>query len=370
KPLLNNITFEWLNDSARIKAVTDVPGDQGGWLRLEMNRSGYDFAAAVEHQAVAYQVYQRVDDAGFALQVEKDGEMPSPSDLSKASREAFQPEQLRRFEGRNFVSTAAGSNQKAGSFPAGIWEIVGNVFATQSDSYSLRVPTVTDSTAQGNAWSVFVVTTHTETPSAWFVSDPDSSYSVDNIAPGAPAGVTAAYASGGVTLAWAPAPEVDFQYYRVYRGTNSGFVVGPENLVAETGNMGWVDPSSDPYGFFYQVTALDHAGNESEAGAPQSVSSVPGAGRSFALHPAAPNPFNPSTTISYEIPVSGHVRLNIYDASGRLVAHLVDEEQGSGEHRATWRGLDKAGQRVGSGVYFYRLDQGGRSRNGRMGLAK
>jgi C1A family cysteine protease/putative hemolysin len=75
------------------------------------------------------------------------------------------------------------------------------------------------------------------------------------------------------------------------------------------------------------------------------------------LHANAPNPFNPVTTIRYELPAPEVVSLAIYDISGRLVRRLVDAERRSeGPHTASWDGRDEAGQRVAAGVYFYRLE--------------
>ncbi len=74
-----------------------------------------------------------------------------------------------------------------------------------------------------------------------------------------------------------------------------------------------------------------------------------------------PNPFNPTTQIEYTLPAGGHVTLDIFDASGRLVRRLVDSVQEFGPHSETWTGTDQAGKPVSSGVYFYHLNtaQGG-----------
>lgn len=68
-----------------------------------------------------------------------------------------------------------------------------------------------------------------------------------------------------------------------------------------------------------------------------------------------PNPFNPSTTIEYLLPSRLHVRLDVYDLSGRHVRRLVDEVQPEGENSTSWDGRDKKGHRVTSGVYLYRI---------------
>jgi len=75
----------------------------------------------------------------------------------------------------------------------------------------------------------------------------------------------------------------------------------------------------------------------------------------FALWQSRPNPFNPTTTIVYSVPQSTHVRLIVYDISGRSVARLVDRVESPGRHEVHWPGLDDRGQPLASGVYGYRL---------------
>jgi hypothetical protein len=76
---------------------------------------------------------------------------------------------------------------------------------------------------------------------------------------------------------------------------------------------------------------------------------------------ASPNPFNPSTTISYSLPQSGRAVLSIYDIRGRVVRMLMNETQEAGEHTAMWNGTDDNGRALASGVYLYRLDANGKS---------
>jgi hypothetical protein len=74
-----------------------------------------------------------------------------------------------------------------------------------------------------------------------------------------------------------------------------------------------------------------------------------------ALHQNSPNPFNPVTSIAYDLPARGRVTLRIYDVSGKVVRDLVDAELPAGSHTASWNGLDDAGRRIASGIYLYRL---------------
>ena len=75
--------------------------------------------------------------------------------------------------------------------------------------------------------------------------------------------------------------------------------------------------------------------------------------RSFSLYQNFPNPFNPSTVISYQLPVNSVVTLKVYDILGRLVSTLVEDRQTAGNHSVTFN----AGN-LSSGVYFYRLSAG------------
>jgi len=87
---------------------------------------------------------------------------------------------------------------------------------------------------------------------------------------------------------------------------------------------------------------------------------APALPRAFSLSQNFPNPFNPSTTISYAVPEGSgeRVTLNIYDLRGALVRTLVDSERGPGTHTAFWDGTDGSGRRLPSGVYFYRIKAG------------
>jgi choice-of-anchor B domain-containing protein len=90
----------------------------------------------------------------------------------------------------------------------------------------------------------------------------------------------------------------------------------------------------------------------------------------FVLHQNHPNPFNPSTTIRYELSTSAPVTLDVLDVTGRLVTTLVREVQPPGLHHAVWDGTASGGQRASSGVYFYRLRIPGFSKSAKMTLVE
>ena len=71
-----------------------------------------------------------------------------------------------------------------------------------------------------------------------------------------------------------------------------------------------------------------------------------------------PNPFNPRTTVAFELAQASQVRVGVYDLRGALVKTLVAEHLDGGRHEAVWDGTDNAGQRSASGVYMVRLEAG------------
>ncbi|MCR4440414.1 MAG: cohesin domain-containing protein [bacterium] len=83
-----------------------------------------------------------------------------------------------------------------------------------------------------------------------------------------------------------------------------------------------------------------------------------------------PNPFNPTTTISYALPAETHVCLHVFDLTGRLVRTLVDAVQQPSMHSVTWDARDDAGKEVANGMYIYRMTAGDHVLHQKMILAK
>ncbi len=90
----------------------------------------------------------------------------------------------------------------------------------------------------------------------------------------------------------------------------------------------------------------------------------------YTLSQNFPNPFNPTTTIGYAIPASGHVELAIYNTAGQKVRTLVSNEQSAGFYKMVWDGRNEMGESVASGVYIYRLNSGSFSKTAKMNLIK
>jgi len=69
-----------------------------------------------------------------------------------------------------------------------------------------------------------------------------------------------------------------------------------------------------------------------------------------------PNPFNPTTRITFSLSRKSHVRLRIYDVAGRLVRVLIDETRNAGTYGAVWDGKNENGHATASGIYFCRME--------------
>lgn len=123
----------------------------------------------------------------------------------------------------------------------------------------------------------------------------------------------------------------------------------------------------------YYVKAINGAGSSDQSntettctdlskGGPESYTTVPA---TLALHKNFPDPFNPSTTISFDLSETGYAQLEVTDMWGRVVIRLVDEELEAGTHSVVWNADGFA-----SGVYIYRLTAGNVMKAQRMVLLK
>jgi hypothetical protein len=85
-----------------------------------------------------------------------------------------------------------------------------------------------------------------------------------------------------------------------------------------------------------------------------------------AIHQNFPNPFNPETTIAYDLASGAAVKLTVFDVRGKRVRDLISATQPAGRYRVDWDGRDSRGQRVASGVYFYRFEAGSYTQTRKM----
>jgi len=83
-----------------------------------------------------------------------------------------------------------------------------------------------------------------------------------------------------------------------------------------------------------------------------------------------PNPFNPTTTIEFQLPENSHVKINVFNLRGEIVATLIDRQMNAGSYFANWNGLNSIGSPVPSGVYLYRIVAGDFTQTRKMILLK
>ncbi|RKX31244.1 MAG: hypothetical protein DRP71_13730 [Verrucomicrobia bacterium] len=104
---------------------------------------------------------------------------------------------------------------------------------------------------------------------------------------------------------------------------------------------------------------------------PSPVPGDPAVARAPQLLGSFPNPFNPMTTIRFDLPEPATVRLNIYDVKGRLVRTLVAAEAvGAGRHEVIWNGRRASGRVAATGVYFCRMEVGEFTETARLTLIR
>jgi len=206
------------------------------------------------------------------------------------------------------------------------------------------------------------------------------SYEYLDLPPSKPKNLFIIFPGDKVILAWGANTESDISHYDIYRDRVSGFIPGDENRIDSSASPVYYDldiqigPS-----YFYQVTAWDRTGHQSEpseeivvatTGVEDTASDNETIPASFSLLQNYPNPFNPVTKIKFSVPLwrgeGGRiVTLKIFDILGREIQTLVNDKLNPGTYEVTFDGSNYA-----SGVYFYQLRAGDFTQINKMILLK
>jgi hypothetical protein len=380
---------QWGHPEPVISAVEDVPADEGGVATVSWKPSQLD---EFNYQTVThYSVWRALDPVGAALTAASDdwplldeigsaeGADPVFTAASNPTLPAATDSKVRLVQlsdiSKDFEGPAIRLEQTAaGDF---YWEWIGNVEAYYLPGYMHAASTLYDSTGTDPATHYFQVITHTEDRWVFWPSEPDSGYSVDNLAPCPPLGVVAEQliVPAGLEITWEPNTESDLGGYVIYRGESSDFVPDEGTLFATTcDTLCFDDEWRWDSGYWYKLAAIDVHGNVSGFVliGPEMVTGgdEPEAPIASYLSQNYPNPFNPLTTIAFGLKARSLVSLRIYDAAGRLVRVLVNEPRDAGRYVEEWNGRDNAGRSVSSGVYFYKLSAGAFTETKKMVLLR
>jgi cathepsin K len=181
---------------------------------------------------------------------------------------------------------------------------------------------------------------------------------------------------GSWRLDWDASTAPNISHYVVYRDTVQNFVPSPTKALATVTHPLTTYEDAPGHQCYYLVAAVDsdgYAGGYSEKVFTEgdlSAASGNELPRSLAFTGVVPNPFNPVTTISFDVPRTGAVRLAVFDLRGRLVEELVSGQIEAGKHTVQWDGTDRNGHTVAAGVYFARMDDGRDATTTKMVLAK
>jgi hypothetical protein len=325
-------------DAGVIMGIEDVPNDQGRQVGVAWSRFGGDGPS--DTPIDDYYVWRAAESGGSA----------------KATYQSFSEVPVVTEDSE--VDLGSMSVMLDGH----LWTAVGHQPAAAFPMYSAVVPTLGDATATDTLWSTFVVSGHVAgAPDMTIITEPMMGYSVDNLVPTAPM-MSAAGSKRKVELVFELDREeyrnADFDYFAIYRSTESGFdPVGMEPFATTAEDV--YDDTEVTYNntYYYRAAAFDFSGNQGEFS--DEVMGAVGVGVdgtgeipiAFELYQNYPNPFNPSTTIAFDVPQTSDVSVAVFDLLGRQVRTLVNGSLPAGKHTVTLNA-----QSMSSGLYVVRFD--------------
>lgn len=213
----------------------------------------------------------------------------------------------------------------------------------------------------------------------WVKRDPFSFQCADTIAPRVPKGLVLTSQDNHPKISWTPNIEADTSYYEIYKKKNSTsysyFDQTSNNYYVDLSELLYTGGGNKTY-IYYKIKAVDVNANKSgfSASTRAAVNGIlqknaHGNGINsdniFKLFENYPNPFNPSTTISYQIPKGSYITIKLYNTLGKEVAELVNEFEEPGKYSVIFNA-----DNLPSGLYFYRLQAGSFSDVKKMLLTK
>jgi hypothetical protein len=326
----------WGHPEPAIVSVADIPGDQGGRVKVNWTASDWD---VLNLQTITHYSIWRATE--------------------------FEPTAATRVSG----ASAIGADFNGTAFRRDVtdeyyWEWIGNQDALYSPRYSFSASTRADSTGEGASEHYFQVVSHTANQFVFWPSNVGSGHSVDNLAPAAPLYLTAQRSGPDVNLRWNRVRVLDLRDYSVYRATSSGVTPVPINFLSSSDDTVLVDASVPTSALYYIVTAYDVHENQSARSNEASVGALTSVGNLPPIHGLTvldnvPNPFGATD-----------VEIDVFDVSGRPVRSERTVPLAAGWREIPFDTRDDAGRLLPSGVYFYRVRASGQTINRKMVIAR
>ncbi|HEX7880726.1 MAG TPA: PA domain-containing protein [Candidatus Eisenbacteria bacterium] len=159
-------------------------------------------------------------------------------------------------------------------------------------------------------------------------------------------------------LHWEVEDATDHAGFSVYRSAPGGETTRlTDRLLSGQTRYDYRDRTAPAFGADYFIVELSRSGKETWHG-PIALAPASAPPATLTLARITPNPFLYQTRISYSLPKAGNTTVNVYDAQGRVVRHLVAGSQSSGDHQLTWDGSADNGSPAPAGIYFVKLVSG------------
>ncbi|HZW39905.1 MAG TPA: right-handed parallel beta-helix repeat-containing protein [Ignavibacteriaceae bacterium] len=192
------------------------------------------------------------------------------------------------------------------------------------------------------------------------------SYTYQDLAPRKPRALYGKIDTTKIRLAWKGGTERDFKNFIIYKDTTINFTPDSSKIVSVQRDTVYIDtfnPSLEKH-YYYKITAVDSQDNVSLPS--QEISFILlgikdeegelSNGLDYELYNNYPNPFNPSTSISFRMKKSGFVKLQVYNIAGELVSTIKNEHMEAGYHEVEYSPKSIDYNDIASGIYILRLD--------------
>jgi len=312
------------------QSITDVPNDQGGRVSIRWQASELDNDVnTLQH----YSIWRAIPVTENITKIQE------TEKLQKSSTQKEKNKYI-EFNGESYY-----------------WEWITDQPAHRLPYYSYTCETLYDSMSTTNGMHYFMISAHTNDPNVFFDSNPDSGYSVDNIAPLAPDNLAGMYASNQINLHWNPNKESDLREYVLYRSTTPNINPATDTVFATTTDTTFTDTNPIPASDIYYIVCardihdnLSNASNEVEiliTGILKDGLEIP---KTYALYQNYPNPFNPYTVIKFDLPKNTNVKVVVFNSLGKTVATIINEPLSPGKYQYIWKP-----ENLSSGLYFYTI---------------